>query len=155
MHFILAVFPQVSILVSFVEDPDAEFEPDLLPKILPNIPVILSRGEAGAEAAPEAAEAPEAEELKYDELKTQYDAIEKTKAELQAKIKEITDKIKEITDKIKNITMSPEEQANEQKYDQLKNRYDAMIITQKSLQEKIQNLVSSITSSGLFSATEV
>ena len=69
--------------------------------------------------APLLAPAKTAEETKYDELKTQYEAIEQTKAELQTKIVEITDKIK-------NITMSPEEQVNETKYDELSTKYDAI-----------------------------
>ena len=56
------------------------------------------------------------EEIQYDTLKARYEASDKTWANLQAKIAEITSKIK-------SITMSPEEQANEQKYYELKNRY--------------------------------
>ena len=80
-----------------------------------------------------------AEELKYNALKSQYEAIEKTKAELQAKIVEITDKIK-------SITMTQEEIANETKYEELKNRYEAISSEYIKTDELVKRIISEIKS---------
>jgi len=79
------------------------------------------------------------DEQKYDKLKAQYDAINKTREKLK-------DKIKEIIDKIKGITMSQEEIENEQKYNELKAQYSATVQKYNEAVEKSKKIISEIDS---------
>ena len=79
------------------------------------------------------------DEQKYDKLKAQYDAINKTREKLK-------DKIKEIIDKIKGITMSHEEIENEQKYNELKAQYSATVQKYNEAFEKSKKIISEIDS---------
>lgn len=79
------------------------------------------------------------DEQKYDKLKAQYDAINKTREKLK-------DKIKEIIDKIKGITMSQEEIENEQKYNELKAQYSATVQKYNEAFEKSKKIISEIDS---------
>lgn len=77
------------------------------------------------------------EEQKFNELKAQYEEIEKTREKLKTKIEEIINKIK-------SITMSPDEIANERRYNELKAQYEAVTKTAEELTKKSQEIIDKI-----------